>query len=232
MTTYVLVHGAWGGSYGFRNVRKLLQTEGHDVFTPSLTGIGERSHLTSPQVNLSCHITDVVNTVLYEDLDDIVLLGFSYGGFVVTGCLDHIADRVRHLVYLDAFVPSNGDTVSGLTGIPPELIGPGAEFLVPPRPREYEDEAEGAFATARRSHHPRGCFVEPVRLTRPVEEFGFPLTYIKATGEPRAETEGPFWEADDRAKASDAWARHEIDTNHMIPNNRPEELARLLLSMA
>lgn len=230
--TFVLVHGAWGGSYGFRHVRRLLQREGHEVFTPSLTGIGERSHLTSPQVNLGCHITDVVNTILYEDLHDIVLLGFSYGGFVVTGALEHIAERVAHLVYLDAFVPDDGDSVSSLAGLQGDLVGPGAEWLVPPRPREYEDEAEGEFITARRSHHPLGCFIESVRLAKPVEDFGFPLTYIKATGEPRAETEGPFWVADDRARASDAWTRHTIDTNHMIPNNRPGELADLLLALA
>jgi pimeloyl-ACP methyl ester carboxylesterase len=106
MTVFVLVHGAWGGAHGFRKVRGPLRAAGHEVFTPSLTGIGERVHLTSPQVGLTTHITDVVNTVEYEDLRDIVLLGFSYGGFVVTGALEYIAERVRHLVYLDAFVPT------------------------------------------------------------------------------------------------------------------------------
>jgi len=86
----VLVHGAWGGAHGFRKVRPLLAGQGFDVFSPSLTGIGERSHLTHPGITLQTHVTDVVNTVLYEDLDDIVLLGFSYGGMVVTGALDHI----------------------------------------------------------------------------------------------------------------------------------------------
>ena len=111
MAIYVLVHGGWSGAHGFRAVRRPLHAAGHDVFTPSLTGIGERAHLTSPQVNLTTHIRDVVNVILYEDLTDIVLLGFSYGGFVVTGALEHIARRVRHLVYLDAFVPDDGDTL-------------------------------------------------------------------------------------------------------------------------
>jgi len=105
MAVFVLVHGAWGGAHGFRKVRGPLQAAGHGVFTPSLTGIGERARLTSPQVCLTTHITDVVNTVWYEDLRDVVLLGFSYGGFVVTGALEHMAERVRHLVYRDAFVP-------------------------------------------------------------------------------------------------------------------------------
>ena len=109
MAVFVLVHGAWGGAHGFRKVRGPLREAGHEVFTPSLTGIGERVHLTSPQVCLTTHVTDVVNTVLYEDLRGVALLGFSYGGFVVTGALEHIGDRVAHLVYLDAFVPRDGE---------------------------------------------------------------------------------------------------------------------------
>jgi pimeloyl-ACP methyl ester carboxylesterase len=82
MAVFVLVHGAWGGAHGFRKVRGPLRAAGHEVFTPSLTGIGERAHLTSPQVCLTTHVADVVNAVWYEDLSDIVLLGFSYAGFV------------------------------------------------------------------------------------------------------------------------------------------------------
>jgi pimeloyl-ACP methyl ester carboxylesterase len=274
MTVFVLVHGAWGGAHGFRKVRAPLRAAGHEVFTPSLTGIGERAHLTSPQVGLTTHIADVVNAVWYEDLSDIVLLGFSYGGFVVTGALEHIAERVRHLVYLDAFVPGDGDTVAGLAGIGISygVIGLGRDWLVPPLPREFDDPAEAAWADARRTPHPAGCFTEPVRLARPLEDYPFTRTYIKATGEPRpgsggpgpggsepgapesrgpgpggaesggpgsrgAESGGPgsggpFWAAADRATASPAWRYHEIATNHMIPSNRPEELARLLLDLA
>ena len=86
------------------------------MFTPSLTGIGERVHLASPQVNLTTHVTDVVNTILYEDLSDIVLLGYSYGGMVVTGSLEYVADRVAHLVYLDAFLPADGQSLNDLRG--------------------------------------------------------------------------------------------------------------------
>ena len=126
MTTFVLVHGAWGGAHGFGKVRRLLQADGHEVFTPSLTGIGERAHLASPQVCLTTHIADVANAVLYEDLDDIVLLGFSYGGLVITGALEHIAGRISHLVYLDAFVPADGDSLQTLTAAagPTAAIGP------------------------------------------------------------------------------------------------------------
>jgi pimeloyl-ACP methyl ester carboxylesterase len=252
MTVFVLVHGAWGGAHGFRKVRGPLREAGHEVFTPSLTGIGERAHLTSPQVCLTTHITDVVNTVWYEDLSDIVLLGFSYGGFVVTGALEYIAERVRHLVYLDAFVPGDGDTVAGpggavsghggaVSGHGGVVSGPGGaghgviplgqDWLVPPLPREFDDPAEAEWAVARRSPQPVRCFTEPVRLARPLEDFPFTRTYIKATGDPRPPEGGPFWVAADRAKASPAWCYHEIATNHMIASNRPEELTRLLLDL-
>ena len=235
MTTFVLVHGAWSGAHGFRRVRPLLRAAGHEVFTPSLTGVGERAHLTSPQVNLTTHITDVVNAVLYEDLDAIVLLGFSYGGFVITGALAHLADRVGHLVYLDAFVPGDGDTLNGLargTTAAREPVTLGADWLVPPLPRKFDDPAEAMWASARRTPHPAGCFSEPVRLARPLEEYPFTRTYIKATGEPRPEPGGPFWAAADRARQSPAWRYREIATSHMIPSNRPEELAGLLLELA
>jgi pimeloyl-ACP methyl ester carboxylesterase len=233
MTIFVLVHGAWGGAHGFRKVRGPLREAGHEVFTPSLTGIGERVHLTSPQVGLTTHVTDVVNTVLYEDLRGIVLLGYSYGGFVVTGALGHIGDRVAHLVYLDAFVPGDGDTVDGLAGRPgPGVIGLGAAWLVPPQPREFDDPAEAAWAGPRRTPQPAGCFAEPVRLRRPLEDYAFTRTYIKATGEPRPPESGPFWDAADRARQSPAWRYREIATNHMIASNRPDELTRLLLELA
>jgi pimeloyl-ACP methyl ester carboxylesterase len=229
MAIFVLVHGAWGGSYGFRKVRGPLRAAGHDVFTPSLTGIGERAHLTSPQVDLTTHVTDVVNTVLYEDLGDIVLLGWSYGGFVVTGALEHIGDRVAHLVFLDAFVPADGDSLFSLTGRQSGVLG--ADWLVPPIPREYDDPDEAAWANERRTAQPVGCFTEPVRLPRPLEAYPFTRTYIKATGDPRPQAGHPFWDAADRVRQSPAWRYREIATNHMIPNNRPEELAGLLLEV-
>ena len=232
MTIFVLVHGAWGGAHGFRKVRGPLREAGHEVFTPSLTGIGERAHLTSSQVGLSTHVTDVANAVLYEDLRDIVLLGYSYGGFVVTGALEHIGDRVAHLVYLDAFLPADGDTVDGHTGMSGrDVTGFGLGWLVPPPPREFDDPAEAAWANPRRTAQPARCFTEPVRLGRALEDYPFTRTYIKATGEPRPEGGGPFWDAADRARRSPAWRYREVATNHMIPSNGPDELARLLLEL-
>lgn len=234
MTPYVLVHGGWSGAHGFRWVRRELQAAGHEVFTPSLTGIGERVHLASPQVTLSTHIRDVVNHVVYEDLAEVVLVGFSYGGFVVTGALEHIADRVRHLVYLDAFVPDDGDTALGLTmGIDRRPVQLGEEWLVPAPEREFDDPAERVWATARRTPHPIGCFTEPVHLLQPLERFPFTRTYIKATLDPLTDIgASALLRAADRAKSSPEWRYVEIETTHMVPSNRPKELAAILLEFA
>lgn len=230
MTTYVLVHGAWGGAHGFRLVRPLLAARGHEVFTPSLTGIGERSHLASPQVSLTTHIQDVVNVIWYEDLRDVVLLGFSYGGMVVTGAVSHIADRVSHLVYLDAFVPRNGESLYDLTGQQgSRVLGLGEEWLVLPRRREYDQPEHAAFADPRRTPHPVGCFTEPVRLPHPLEQYPFSRLYIKATAETGPEA---FVTAARHARSSPAWDYREIATNHLVPYNRPGELAGILLELA
>jgi pimeloyl-ACP methyl ester carboxylesterase len=231
MSIFVLVHGAWGGAHGFRHLRRQLQAKGHEVFTPSLTGIGERAHLASPLVNLSTHVRAVVNQVLYEDLHDFVLLGFSYGGFVVTAALEHIADRVRHLVYLDAFVPRGGDTVWGqLRGARRPEITLGEEWLLTGPVREFDDPAEASWMAPRRTPHPKSCFTEPVFLAQPLESYPFTRSYIKATAAPPDDPgNAAFWQAARRAQASPAWSYHEIDTNHMVASNRSTELAALLL---
>jgi pimeloyl-ACP methyl ester carboxylesterase len=238
MTTFVLVHGGCGGAHSFRYVRGPLRAAGHEVYTPSLTGIGERAHLASPQVDLTTHVLDVVNTILYEDLRDIVLLGFSYGGMVVTGALEHVADRVAHLAYLDAFKPEDGQALADLSsaGYRRPAIGPGSSWLVEPahRYRYLDDEAELAWFNERRTPHPEGCFTEPVRLRQPLEDYPFSRTYVKALQDPRPGTAIRFaalWEAAEHARSSPAWRYREIDTDHMIPVNRPAELAGLLLEL-
>ena len=233
MTTFVLVHGAWSGAHGFRHVRKILQARGHEVFTPSLTGLGERVHLSHPMVNLTTHVRDLVNHVLYEDLHDIVLVGFSYGGMVVTGAVEHLSQRISHLVYLDAFLPSNGESVSSINHGPARTpVGIGNDWLVLSAPRQFDDPIEAQWVTQRRTPHPAGCFTEPVYLAQPLEDYPFSRTYIKATvkvdGEPAAEA---FERAGGHARSSAAWHYHEIATNHMVASNRPQELAELLLGV-
>ncbi len=234
MATFVLVHGAWSGAHGFRHVRRSLTRLGHEVFTPSFTGIGERIHLTSPSVGLGTHIDDLVNHVLYEDLDAIVLLGFSYGGMVVTGSLDALADRVRHVVYLDAFVPGDGDSLFGLLGLddrPAPAVG--SDWQVMAAPRVFDDPDEADFMNPRRTPQPVRCFTERVTLSRPLEEFAFGRTYIRATGDaPDAPGTAAFAAAAAHARRSPRWSVHEIDTNHMVPSNRPDELAAILDQLA
>lgn len=233
MANIVLVHGAWGGSYGFRLVRPLLTAAGHNVFTPSLTGIGERSHLTGPHVNLSLHIKDVVNTIFYEDLDDIVLLGFSYGGMVVTGMLDHIGDKVRHLVYLDAFVPADGESAVSLVGPGGQaMIDNAVDGMVTAIPRQLDTPEATAWSDARRSLQPLATLTEPVRLSTPLEQAPFSRTYIKATADPNESPDSMFWRAARAAQASPAWSYHEIATNHVIPLMRPAEMADIVLGIA
>jgi pimeloyl-ACP methyl ester carboxylesterase len=231
VTTYVLVHGAWSGAHTWRKVRPLLWQQGHAVFTPALTGIGERSHLASAQVRLSTHVEDVVNCVRYEDLTDVVLLGFSYGGLVVAGALADLADRVRRLVFLDAFVPQDGDSALTLLGIPAPDQALGAPWQVPARPRVLADPAEQAWSDARRTPQPLATFTEPVLLSRPVEDYGLDLTYVKATSEPTEAQDSAFWRAARHAHESPAWAYHEIDCHHQVPLTRPQQLADILLDL-
>jgi pimeloyl-ACP methyl ester carboxylesterase len=116
--TIVIVHGAWGGAWAFKKVEAQLRDKGFNVYRPQLTGQGDRVHLARPDIGLSTHIDDVVNTILYEDLRDIILVGHSYGGMVITGVADRVPDRIKRLVYLDAMVPADGDSVSSLTKNP------------------------------------------------------------------------------------------------------------------
>src|SRR5438270_1078401 len=154
VSTYVLVHGAWGGSYGWRKVRPLLQQAGHTVFSPSLTGQGERAHLATPEVNLSTHIQDVCNTLWYEDLTDVILVGHSYGGMVVTGVADRMPERIKHLVYLDAFLPGDGQSLYDLGG------GTGRDSTDWRVPMLQRNEPSNEWEDARRGMHQRATLSE------------------------------------------------------------------------
>src|SRR4051812_14926460 len=112
MATFVLVHGGWDGAWAWRSIARELQMAGHEVFTPTLTGSGERVHLASPEIDLNTHILDVSNVLHYEKLEDIILVGYSYGGMVVTGVAEQMPERLRQIIYLDAFVPQNGLSVA------------------------------------------------------------------------------------------------------------------------
>src|ERR1051325_5380741 len=115
MATIVIVHGAFGGGWEWSAVAALLRARGHEVFTPTLTGFGERVHLATPETRLETHIQDILNVLRYEDLHQVVLTGQSYGGMVITGVADRAPERVTHLVYLNALVPQNGESVFDLS---------------------------------------------------------------------------------------------------------------------
>ena len=245
MTTFVLVHGAWSGAHGFNKVRRELQSLGHEVFTPSLTGIGERSHLASPMIDLTTHVTDLVNTVLFEDLTDIVLLGFSYGGMVVTGSLHHIGDRISQLVYLDAFVPDNGQSAFDLRSADQEpTLSVEQQWYMEPVSRALDDPQDTAWYGPRRSLQPRATFAEAVKLPETLEHWSQQtntrlqsenikrLTFIKATTDETETTDSAFWQAARAAEQSDHWNYFEVATNHMVALNRPQELVQLLLNIA
>jgi pimeloyl-ACP methyl ester carboxylesterase len=184
-------------------------------------------------VNLSTHVRDVVNHILYEDLSDIVLVGFSYGGFVVTASLEHISSRIKHLVYLDAFIPENGETAFGhILDMGRSDIEIEGAWVVPPVEREFDDKVEGEWMRARRTPHPMGCFTEPVFLEKPLEDYEFCRTYIKASKNPSSDLGAEaLWQAANRAKNSSSWEYREIATTHMVANNKPKELLEILVEV-
>jgi pimeloyl-ACP methyl ester carboxylesterase len=226
MSTYVIVHGAWGGSFSWRVARQLLQQAGHEVFTPSLTGLGERSHLASPEVNLSTHIQDASNAIWYEDLTDIILIGHSYGGMVVSGVADRMFERIKHLVYLDAFLPADGQSLDDLVGNPHRPEG----WRVPPPMREEDpNDPDVAWNAARRVAHPRACFEEKLTLAAPLESRPFSLTYIVARG--RLEASSFFDGAAERARTNPRWTVREISGGHSMQRTNPTGLVDLILEL-
>lgn len=188
MANFVLVHGGWHGGWSYRKVARLLRQAGHEVYTPTLTGLGERSHLAVMPVNLDTHITDIINTILWEDLSDVVLVGHSYGGMVITGVADQISDRISTLVYLDALVPEDGDTLFTLR---PEFMEPfvtrvatNEGLMVPPFPASTYDTSlpeDWAWIDEKATPHPFACFVQAIQLSGSFEAVA-KRVYIYAAG--------------------------------------------------
>jgi pimeloyl-ACP methyl ester carboxylesterase len=227
MSSYVLIHGAWSGAYRWKFVRPLLCAAGHEVFSPSLTGLGDRAHLGSAATNLSTHVQDIVNLVECEDLRDLVLVGHSYGGMPITGAADLLAERIAHLVYVDAFLPSDGQScwdIGGGGARPAE-----GEWRIPPPNFARAQDAE----PVRRFDQPAGTLAEPVRLTVPLEQRAFTRTYIKATADPRPEPprRSAFYDAADRVSRDPAWRYIEMNAGHSIPWTHPKELVEILRSL-
>jgi pimeloyl-ACP methyl ester carboxylesterase len=233
MATFVLVHGAWHGSWCWKRVRKALQAEGHDVFTPTLTGIAERSHLISPQVDLDTHIADVVNLIRWEELTDVVLCGHSYGGCVITGAADRVAERIKALVYLDAFILGDGQGLHDI--LPPEVrdalvkgaVEHGQGWQVQPISAEFfrVNTNDRAWVDSQCTPQPLATFAQPVRLRS-----AFPAakcTHILATGYEQS----PFPPFHEIAKGK-GWKTLTIDCGHDVMLDRPSELVGMLRDAA
>lgn len=230
--TYVLVHGAYGGGWIWRDVAAGLRGRGHRVFTPTQTGLGERSHLLSRQITVDTHIDDVASVFAFEDLRDVVLVGHSYGGMAVTGVADRLTDRIRHVVYLDALIPENGDTA--FTILPAGMADTrrkvaqeqGAGVALPvPGPEAFPIPAGPAkdWFMQRLRPHPIGTYESPVRLAKPAGA-GLPVTYVAYTSPALAAIEP----SRQRAKAKSGWTYRELAVPHDVEVPNPETVVELL----
>jgi pimeloyl-ACP methyl ester carboxylesterase len=233
-TTYVLVHGAWHGSWCWKSVRAALQSAGHNVFTPTLTGLGERSHLNSAAIDLSTHIADIANLIKWEELSDVVLCGHSYGG-VITGVADQIPDRIRALVFLDAFVLENGESLMDV--LPSEVAQAireqarttGESWKVNPIPAHLmgvRDPHVAAWVDAQCTPHAIAGFEERIKLTGNHEQIQ-DIAYVFPT-----ECHPNLLLSHERAKAKGWKIRTIGSSGHEIMIDHPQELAEFLLEYA
>ena len=233
MSTFVLVHGAWRGSWCWNRVRRGLQAQGYEVFTPTLTGLSERRHLASRDIDLNTHVDDVVNLIVHEDLTDVVLCGHSYAGAVITGVGDRIPERIEALVYLDAFTPKDGESLHDQ--LAPEVAQAqvdqanetGDGWLVRPIPAEAfnVNEADRAWVDAQCTPQPLATFQQKLRLTGDIEKVG-KVTYILASGWGNPT---PFTAIHAQARAN-GWTTRELDCGHDVMLDMPDELVAELLA--
>jgi pimeloyl-ACP methyl ester carboxylesterase len=226
--TFLVCHGAWSAGWAWKKMHPLMQAAGHRLVTPSYTGLGERAHLASPSIDLETHIEDILNVIKYEDLRDIVLVGHSYGGMVATGVADRARDRITQLIYVDAFVPEDGQSLFDINepGRQPMLDGAkkGDGWRIPPMTSPPDTpEADLAWLTARRVAMPIKCFETKLKLQG--GGLKLPRSYIYATRFPPADTFGPFAK---RTKNETGWRYFEIDASHAPNVTAPEALMALL----
>jgi len=228
MATFVLVHGAWHGGWCWRFLRPFLK--GHEVFAPSLTGLGERKHLARPDVDLETHIGDIVSILEMEDLRDVVLVGHSYGGMVVTGAADRAHDRIKRIVYLDAFVPENGKCV--------------LDYVVPERAARMREEGERTgsvsppplslwgltkpehidFVKPREVRHPYRTMSQRIVLRNETVLAGIPKTFIYCS----SPATGSFDQFAAKYRSNPSWRFQELQTGHDAMILMPERVAEIL----
>jgi pimeloyl-ACP methyl ester carboxylesterase len=224
--TYVIVHGAWGGGWDWKGVDSLLTASGSKVYRPTLTGLGERVHLAGPNIDLSTHIADVVNVLRFENLRNVVLVGHSYGGMVITGVADRIPERISRLVFVDAIVPDDGESVMTASrgtrmesGIGQMLDSAKNGVLVP-------GWVPPGTSPPMDVPHPAKTLTERLRFTNPAGR-RIPATYILTVEAGKAEADDDFAPFAQRAKAR-GWTYHVLQSDHVPERSAPGELTGLL----
>ena len=237
MATFVLVHGAMHGGWCWKRVVPLLRAAGHDVYAPTLTGLGERAHLAHAGIDLDTHVQDVGGVLEYEDLDRVVLVGHSYAGTVIAGVADRLPGRVAHLVHLDAAEAGDGQALLDL--FPPEFQAAERALVEaegdgwrwpPPDPSAWGimDPEDAAWVRARLAPQPFQTFTQPLRLANPAG-FAGPKTYIACVAASPAGWRDAMVE---RARTEPGWRYREVATGHDAMITAPREVADLLLEAA
>ncbi|UVO54286.1 alpha/beta fold hydrolase [Sphingomonas sp. SUN039] len=237
MAVIVLVHGGGHGGWCYAKVARLLRAAGHDVYTPTLTGLGERLHLLTSETSLSTHVTDVVNLLIFESLRDVILVGHSYGGMVITGVADQAPERIRELVYLDAAHPDDGESLADIAAASMAFARnssqtvDGIELVMWPN-----DEMVAAMGVSapddvamlreKMLPHPWKCFEERLRFTNGDAMGRIPRTNINCTASLQYSSEA------DRARQLDGHRNFEIDTGHDLMMTEPQRVADMLLEIA
>lgn len=233
MATMVIVHGAWSGGWSWRRIALGLRQHGIEAFTPTLTGVGERRHLAHADIDLSLHIQDVVAVFEHEDLRDVILFGHSYGGMVITGVADRVPERISRLVYLDAFVPADGESAFDL--LPPEAVArmralaesEGDGWRIPPNPPPPDTApADLAWINPRRGDQPIQTFAQKLRLEHPEPCHPRSYIYCRRTG-----PDDRFGRFAREARCNPAWQQYDIDASHAPNITAPEALTKLLVDI-
>lgn len=229
MKTFLVAHGAWSAGWAWKKMHPLMSAAGYRLLTPTYTGLGERDHLANQSNDLQTHVQDLLSIIRYEDLWDIVLIGHSYGGMVATGVADRARDRIAQLIYLDAFVPQNGQACLDL--IPPEprrrmleSVQAGDGWRVPPNPLPPDTmEADLKWIAERRLPQSIKCFEMPLQFRN--GDLTLPRSYVYCTRVASVDFFRPFAE---RAKSEPGWRYHEIDASHSPFITAPETLTAVL----
>ncbi|NKB19406.1 MAG: alpha/beta fold hydrolase [Alphaproteobacteria bacterium] len=236
MANFVLVHGAWHGGWCWVRVANLLVQQGHRVLTPTLTGLGDRAHLLSHEVNLDTHIQDVMNSIEAEEVSAVTLCGHSYGGVVITGAADRITDHISSIVYLDAFIPENGQAQRDLIPVERQADADalvkeqGDGWKVPPRSAEsfmVQNAEDRDWVNRRCVPHPYATMTQQINLTGNWKKIPG-KTYIMAG----LYTTSPFGPFADAAENDPDWHYEEIKAGHDVMLDAPAELADALIRAA